>query len=299
MSVANRLDRPAFKRSPVGRALTSRWGARLTSYVVFIIGWQLLAMLVERVPGPWETMDFIWREVSGGDLGGVRKGQFLEHFGATVPRFAIGLIASFVVGTVVGIAIGSVSFVRALLSDVLLVFLALPAIIWAFLTVMWYGLGWEAPVYTVILSATPFVAVNVAQGVRAVSPELHRMSDAFGVPRNRRLRSLMLPAVTGYLFTGLRFAVIIGWNAVLLAEWFGATDGVGWRARLWYDAARYRGFIGWAIIFIVFIFLLDGLVLSPIQKRAFRWRDSAGDDLELELELGVTDMETIAKTQFL
>jgi len=282
MSVATMLDRPRFARTPVGRAVLSTWGARLTSYVVFLISWQLLAWYAERVPAPWETFDFICREMSGGSHGGVVTGEFWEHFSVTVVRFTIGLIFGFIVGAVLGIAIGSSSFFRALMSDVLLVFLALPAVIWAFLTVMWFGLGWEAPVYTVILSAAPFVAVNVAQGVRAVSPELHRMSDAFGVPRNRRLSSLMLPAIAGYLFTGLRFAFIVGWNAVLLAEWFGAANGVGWRSRFWYDAARYRGFVGWVIIFIAFIFLVDGLVLSPIQRRAFRWRKSGVTDLGVE-----------------
>ena len=283
MSTATVSDRSSFRRNPVGRALVSTWGARLTSYVVFIISWQLLAWYVERVPAPWETFDFIWRELSGGSHGGVRPGEFWEHFSVTLVRFTVGLTIGFLLGAILGIALGLSSFTRALLSDVLLVFLALPAIIWAFLTTMWFGLGWEAPVYTVILSAAPFVAVNVAQGVRSVPPDLHRMSEAYRVPRNRRIRSLLLPAITGYLFTGLRFAVIISWNAVLLAEWFGASNGVGWRARLWYDAARYRGFVGWAIIFIAFIFLLDGLVLSPLQRRAFRWRKSGVADLDVEL----------------
>lgn len=294
MSAATISNRPGFTSRTLRRALRSSWGARVTSYVAFVVAWQIVGASFFRVPTPWETLDFIWREVSGGDHGGVRPGQFWEHFSATVPRFAIGISAAFVIGVIGGLAIGSFSFVRALLSDVLLVFLALPAIIWAFLTVMWFGLGWEAPVYTVILSAAPFVAVNVAQGVRAVSPELRRMSDAFGVPRNRRIRSMLLPAITGYLFTGLRFAVIIGWNAVLLAEWFGAVDGVGWRARLWYDAARYKGFVGWAIIFIVFIFLLDGLVLSPLQRRAFRWRASPTSDLDAEA--GAVDIESFTNT---
>ena len=292
MSTATVSDRSSFRRNPVARALVSTWGARLTSYVVFIISWQLLAWYVERVPAPWETFDFIWRELSGGSHGGVRPGEFWEHFSATLFRFTAGLAIGFLLGAILGVALGSSSFMRALLSDVLLVFLALPAIIWAFLTTMWFGLGWEAPVYTVILSAAPFVAVNVAQGVRSVPPDLHRMSEAYRVPRNRRIRSLLLPAITGYLFTGLRFAVIISWNAVLLAEWFGATNGVGWRARLWYDAARYRGFVGWAIIFIAFIFLVDGLVLSPLQRRAFRWRKSGVADLGVEL--GGLDAEELA-----
>jgi NitT/TauT family transport system permease protein len=113
------------------------------------------------------------------------------------------------------------------------------------------------------------------------------MSDAFGVPRNRRVRDLILPAVTGYLFTGLRFGVIVGWNAVLLAEWFGAANGVGWRSRFWYDAARYRGFLGWVLVFIGFIVLVDTLVLRPLQRRAFRWRAPAADSVEV----GLPDIE--------
>ncbi len=284
MSVATLLDRPSLKRHPVGRALTSSWGARITSYVAFIILWQLLATFVARVPSPVATLQFIWTELTWGNHGGVVTGEWVEHLSVTFIRFSIGLLIGVVAGVIVGVAVGSSGFMRAFLSDVLLVFLALPAIIWAFLTVMWFGLGWEAPVYTVALSAAPFVAVNIAQGVRAVSPELHDMSDAFHVPQNRRFRSLLMPAIAGYLFTGLRFAFIIGWNAVLLAEWFGAGNGVGWRSRLWYDGARYHGFIGWVIIFVTIIFLVDGLILTPLQKRAFRWRRSDAPAIEIELD---------------
>jgi NitT/TauT family transport system permease protein len=294
MTAAAQPGAPAVNNRGPWEALTSNWGARLTSYLAFLVFWQLLAISVERVPAPLDTFDFIWRELSGGSHGGVVTGEFWEHFSVTVVRFSIGLVFAFAFGVILGMAIGVSGFFRALMSDVLLVFLALPAVIWAFLTVMWFGLGWEAPVYTVILSAAPFVAVNVAQGVRAVSPELHRMSDAFGVPRNRRIRSLMLPAISGYLFTGLRFAFIIGWNAVLLAEWFGSSNGVGWRSRFWYDAARYRGFVGWVIIFVAFIFLVDGLILTPLQRRAFRWRRSPTSGLRAEAgDIGEDDFAVI------
>ena len=279
------------RRAKLRRALTSDWAARVSFYIAVLLGWQLLAWQVERMPAPWETFDFILRELAGASHGGVITGEFWEHFLATLQRFSIGLVVGFVIGVVLGLGIGSLPFIKSLLNDVMLVFLALPAVIWAFLTVMWFGLGWEAPVYTVILSTIPFVAVNVTQGVRAVSPDLHRMSDAFKVPRQRRVRHLMLPALTGYLFTGLRFAVIIGWNAVLLAEWFGSVNGVGWRSRFWYDASRYRGFVGWVIIFIGFIFLVDGLVMRPLQRKAFRWRDGrAGAD---QGETGEAMIDTI------
>ena len=283
MTHSNIIEHASSKPPPdllrsLPTVLTSGWGIRLTAYLVFLLGWQLLALIAPRVPGPGPVLHFLWIEVTSGPHGGVLRGQFLEHFGVTLYRFGLGLAIAITIGALLGILIGSIPFARALLNDTLLVFLALPAIIWAFLTTMWFGMGPTAPIITTALTAAPFVAVNVAQGVRAITPDLHWMSAAFHVPWFKRWRHLILPAVMGYLFAGIRFAIIIGWNGVLLAEWFGAAEGVGWRTRFWYDANRYRGFVGWVILFILFIVLLDRFVLTPLQHHAFRWRDPPKSD---------------------
>jgi sulfonate transport system permease protein len=86
------------------------------------------------------------------------------------------------------------------------------------------------------------------------------------------VRELVLPFVMDYVFTGLRFGIIVGWNAVLLSEWFASTEGVGWRTRYWYDANDFDGFVAWILLFVGFIVIFDRLVLAPIQNRVFRWR---------------------------
>lgn len=268
----------------LGRLLTSSGAARLTSYLALLAGWFLLAAVEDRFPGPPRVAEFLWTELTGGSHGGIQRGEWAEHVLVTMERFGFGLLIALVSGIALGILIGSFRYFHALLNDTLLVFLALPAVIWAFITVIWFGLGWRAPVWTVALAGAPFVAVNVSHGVRAIGPELRRMSKSFNVPVVKRIRHLILPAVTGYIFAGFRFAVIIGWNGVLLAEWFGSAEGVGWRTRFWYDANRYQGFVGWILLFIVIIVALDRLVLTPLQKRAFRWRDAGGKDSEFREE---------------
>jgi len=275
----------------VGRFVRSDLFARIASYLSLLLLWQLVAMYESRFPTPAETFGFLWIEVTGGQHGGVVRGQFLEPFAATLPRFIVGIAIAMVLGVVTGVVIGGSKLAEALLKDTLLVLVALPAIIWAFLTQMWLGLGDEAVVITTFLSAFPFVSVNVIQGIQAIPRDLRRMSGAYHVSLYRRLRHMQIPAVTGYLFAGFRFAVIIGWNAILLGEWFSASDGVGWRSRYWYDANRYKGFVGWVIIFIAFIVLLDRLVLVRLQRRAFRWRDaqlSATERQAEEIDVGIT-----------
>jgi sulfonate transport system permease protein len=171
-----------------------------------------------------------------------------------------------------GLVMGMAPIARALLKDTLTVGLAIPAIIWAFLTALWFGFSWKAPVLTVAFSATPFVAINVLQGVQGTPRDLTRMAKAFGTSLHRRVRELVLPFVMDYVFTGLRFGIIVGWNAVLLSEWFASTEGVGWRTRYWYDANDFDGFVAWILLFVGFIVIFDRLVLAPIQNRVFRWR---------------------------
>jgi NitT/TauT family transport system permease protein len=275
----------------IGRVVRSDLFARLVSYLSLLLLWQLVALFEDRFPTPAETFGFLWIEVTGGSHGGVVRGQFLEHFAATLPRFGSGIAIAVILGVVVGVVIGGSKLAEALLKDTLLVLVALPAIIWAFLTQMWWGMGDGPVVITTFLSAFPFVAVNVVQGIQAIPRELRRMSGAYHVPLARRIRHLQIPAVTGYLFAGFRFAVIIGWNAVLLGEWFSASDGVGYRSRYWYDANRYKGFVGWVILFIVFIVVLDRFVLVRLQRRAFRWRDaqlSAAERQAEEIDVGIT-----------
>lgn len=263
------VERPAPPRMVrllrlVRAAALSDAGAQITSYACALAGWQLLSGLYERVPGPVEVVRFLGDEVG--------RGGVADNFLVTAERFFAGLGIAFVAGVVLGILIGMTPLARALLKDTMMVGLAIPAIIWALLTALWFGFAWKAPVLTVALTATPFVAVNVSQGVQATPRDLIRMSKAYGVSLPRRVRGLVLPFVMDYVFTGLRFAIITGWNGVLLSEWFASTEGVGWRTRFWYDANNYTGFVAWVVLFVGFIVVLDRLVLVPAQGRVFRWR---------------------------
>jgi ABC-type nitrate/sulfonate/bicarbonate transport system permease component len=249
------------------RLLTSDRAARFTFYVVAFLGWIALAGLFERIPGPSSVVDSLVKEFS--------RGEVFGNFADTFYRFGIGVGLSIVVGTLVGVLIGLSPMARAFLESPVMVALSIPAIMWAFLTVMWFGFGHVSPIVTTFLTAVPFMVVNVAQGVLGVSRDLRDMSSSYGVPIGRRVRELVLPAVMGYVLAGIRFVVIMGWNGVLLAEWFGGSGGAGYRARYWYDANQFAGFAAWVVLFVGVIIILDQVIFERLSRRAFRWRDSS------------------------
>jgi ABC-type nitrate/sulfonate/bicarbonate transport system permease component len=250
---------------PQTSLLRSEIGARVTFYVLALLLWMFLAYISDRIPGPLTTVQALIEEF--------RRGNVINDFFTTMYRFGIGVALSVVLGVLMGVPMGLSSYARAFLESPVLVGLSMSAIIWAFLTVMWFGFGWEAPIATIVLTSVPFVAINVAKGASGVSRDLRDMSQAYGVPLKRRTRHLILPAIAPYLVTGLRFGVILGWQAVLLAEWFGATEGVGFRARYWYDGNVFDGFAAWVIIFLVFILIMDRWIMEPVARRTFAWRD--------------------------
>ena len=254
--------RPAWQRR-----FTSDKAARFTFYACALLFWVVLAGLFERIPGPPSVIDSLIEEF--------RRGEVFGNFADTFYRFGIGVALSIVVGILVGVAIGLSPMARAFLESPVMVALSIPAIMWAFLTVMWFGFGHTSPIVTTFLTAVPFMIVNVAQGVQGVSRDLRDMSSSYGVPVRRRIRDLVLPAVMGYVMAGIRFVVIMGWNGVLLAEWFGGSGGAGYRARYWYDANQFAGFAAWVVLFVGVIIILDQVIFERLSRRAFRWRDAS------------------------
>ncbi|CAN5699301.1 ABC transporter permease subunit [soil metagenome] len=252
---------PAWRRRATSQ-LTSAvaWTASLAT--MFAV-WQLAVVFGHRVPSLTATFGRFGSESA--------DGQLWTNLAVSVNRFALGLVAALVVGAALGIAMGLSRITDYALTDLTMAGLAIPAVIWALLTTMWFGFGWLTPVTTVFLCGLPFVIVNIAKAVRAIPAETMLMARAFGVGRIEVLRNIIAPAVAGSTIAAVRFAIMSAWNGLLLAEWFGATSGVGWRARYWYDANQLDGFLAWVLLFIAFLIIVNQ-ALGLAENRATRWR---------------------------
>lgn len=239
--------------------------AAVTAALASILAaWQVAVLVGNRVPSVTDSIQRLITEAEVGEL--------WHNLALSMNRFVLGLAAALIVGAVIGVLMGLSRLADLAFSDLNAAALAIPAVIWALLTTMWFGFGWLTPVVTVFLSGLPFVVVNIAKATRAVPADLILMARAFGVSRSRVLREIVAPAVAGSTVAAVRFAIMSAWNGLLLAEWFGATSGVGWRARYWYDANQLDGFLAWVLVFILLLVIADLLILGPIERYATRWR---------------------------
>ena len=262
---------------PPAEDRSSRWTRRpwfinVLAIAILLGIWQYLTGINDRVPPIEDVGAFLVDEIRGASHGGAISGEFWSPLTVSLQRYAIGLAIGIPLGAILGLLIGASRRFHALLNDTVLVLLVLPSVVWAFAASLWFGFGSTAPVVAVVLTAVPFMAFNLRTGVATIDAGLTEMSHSFRVPAKRRIVHLSLGGALPSAVTGTRLAFMTSWNSLLIVEWFGATSGVGWRARFWYDALRFPGFVAWIFLFVVIISLLDWLVLRRLERRSVRWQ---------------------------
>jgi NitT/TauT family transport system permease protein len=268
------VNQPAgIKSSPVVRALLTPRAARITAPLVFLVAWQVLApMIPSRIlPMPSEVAEAMWEQI--------RDGALVDSFSISLGRLALGFALALAIGSVAGLAMGMSPRIGAMLHDFVIVGLTFPYLIWGLLVAMWFGFGNVGPVLVVIIAATPYVILNMSEGVRDVSKELRDMASAYGVPRERVVRHLVLPSLSPFLFASLRYGLANGWKGLVLAEVFSGTSGAGYHINEMREYGDFAGVVGFALWFASFSILVERLIFGRLSRRVFRWRPATAGEV--------------------
>jgi NitT/TauT family transport system permease protein len=176
------------------------------------------------------------------------------------------------VGTVFGILMGLKRDVEIFLDSWIMVLLTVPAVCWAFLCVLWFGISDIAPIVTIVLIVAPFVIMNIWEGTKALEKPLIEMGNVYRADRLLMLRKIVLPQLLPYGFSSLRIALSLSWKIALVAEAFGAGNGVGQELINWFQNTRVDMMLAWGTSFMILMVLIDLLVFRLLARRAFAWR---------------------------
>jgi NitT/TauT family transport system permease protein len=192
--------------------------------------------------------------------------------GKTIWRIFEGFVLSMLVGTALGLLMGLKRDVEIFFDSWIMVLLTVPAVCWAFLSVLWFGLSDIAPILTIVLIVFPFVVMNIWEGTKAVERDLIGMGRVFKANRSLMLRKVIIPQLMPYVFSSLRIALSLSWKIALVAEAFGAGDGVGQELINWFQDTRVDMMLAWGVSFMIVMVLIDLLVFRLWERRVFAWR---------------------------
>jgi len=244
-------------------------GATVLSVAAVLLAWQVASLFF--TPGIFPGLGRLAADLSV-VLAGNGRHRLVDHVPVTLLRVVVGFAVATAVGTLFGTAMGTRRRAERYLLATTLVLLGVPAIVWAFVLVSWFGLtSLLVPVATITLVVVPYVTINVWEGIQDVDYRLVEMADAYEVGRVQRLTGVYLPQIGPYLFSTVRIAFAISWKIVLIAEMFGATHGVGFAINYYFTRDATGMVVAWALPIMMLVYALDRL-LNRVERRFFDWR---------------------------
>jgi NitT/TauT family transport system permease protein len=247
---------------------------RAGSIVVLLVLWSIAARLMhdpEVLPGPLVIGDTIAKDlVTPGPEG--QSAYF--HIGITLARIFIAFIASMLAGIGIGLAMGLSRIIENALLAVIPLMLTMPTILMVFLAVMWFGFSEAGGLIAVMAVVTPYVAVNIFEGAKAMDKSLIEMGVTFKAGRSLLIRKVYLPQLMPYIFSAFRYAFGVTWKIVALAETFGLKYGIGYMFFFWFGQFNMEQVLAWIIMFVVLMLILEHGVFARLESRAFAWRAS-------------------------
>ncbi len=140
-----------------------------------------------------------------------------------------------IAGTGIGLAMGLNRLCERSLLALIPLMLTTPTILMVFVAIMWFGYSEAGGLVAVMAVVTPFVAVNMYEGTKAMDKSLIDMAVTFKAPRSLLLRKVYLPQLMPYIFSAFRYAFGQTWKIVALAETFGLKFGIGYMFFFWFQ----------------------------------------------------------------
>ncbi|RXN91729.1 ABC transporter permease [Achromobacter aloeverae] len=206
-------------------------------------------------------------------LGGL-FGTDLIHVAITLARLAAAIVFSALAGVLIGLLMGTAKRVGPYLKAVVIIDTGIPALSWMLLAVFWFK-DPEARIFfilTVIL--LPFYALNVYEGVRALSTEWVDMLESFRPSRWQMLRFLVAPHIIPYIFLTTKSVIGYAIRMVIFAELVASAVGIGSRMSFAQSTFRIDQVMAWTFLLVVLNLVFQWLA-GWAERRFLGWRKEA------------------------
>lgn len=152
----------------------------------------------------------------------------LQETGVSLLETIEGFALAIVIGVPIAIVIVRSAVLERLVYPLLLMVNAIPKIAVAPLLVVWMGFGQLPKVVMVLLMCFFPVVISTAQGMKSTPVELVELLRSLNASRAQEFFKLRLRYAMPQIFTGLKVAISLAVIGSVIAEFVGATRGLGY-----------------------------------------------------------------------
>lgn len=244
--------------------LTSRIGGLLgnASLLLVVLAWHLVSQtrLAGILPGPIEVTKSLFVLL--------QERAFLFDLFSSGLRVVVSLAAAMAIGAILAFLPYWFPPLNSTIHDTVKPFLnSFPAIAWALLASIWFGVSNFTVIFVQTAILIPFCLVNISEGIRLLDRDLLEMGQSFTTRSRRIFSNITVPLLLPYIVSALRSAYGVAWKIALVAELFGARSGLGFAMLRAENVADTTGVLAICMVIVIVGIAGDRLVIEPLNRR--------------------------------
>ena len=204
-------------------------------------------------------------------ISGYRDGDLLQHTWVTFQEIAIGFPIGAISGIALGYAFGRSRLLAEVFEPIIIALNGIPRTALAPLFIVWLGIGLWSKVGVVFLLTFFLNFFNTYTGMRQMDQEYVDLAGLMGVKGWKLTFKVILPAISPYVFTGIRTSIPFAVIGAIVGEFVAATEGIGFFIRM--SAGIFKTadvFVG-IIVLMIMVIIIDRIA-ELIERRALRWQ---------------------------
>jgi NitT/TauT family transport system permease protein len=237
----------------------------LVSLLVFAVVWEVLSHLAPALGIPPFAIPSLLRIAKS--IATITP----IDIAVTLARVIGALIASFVIGLTLAMAMYRSEPLEKYLHPIIRLFMAVPVVSWILFAVLWFP-GVEFRIgFVLVVVCGPVFLVDTLDAMRSVTRELRHMMQSFRPTTVQYFLKLMLPAIVPTIFTSWKVNISLAIRVVTIAELVGAVTGIGHQLSVAQELFSVADVFAWTIVLVALLFMLEAIV-AHVERHLLRWR---------------------------
>ena len=207
--------------------------------------------------------------------GAVISGSIRDHLFYSLSNLGLGLIIACVIGIPAGLLMGGNKYVEKILSPYVWALASVPRIALVPLFILFLGFSVKMQVTIITLSAVFPIIINSWAGVKTTDKSLLAAAKVFGANRRELYMKVVLPYTLPFIISGIQQGIGRGLVAVIIAEIFGGSRGLGYLVSR--SADTFNSALMYAVLLLLVIVSLSLVQLTRwLEAYVAPWRRLEG-----------------------
>ena len=204
-------------------------------------------------------------------IANIQSGTLIGHTWVTLQEIGIGFPLGAISGISAGYLFGRSRTLAEIFEPIIIALYGVPRTALAPLFIVWLGIGIWSKVGVVLLLTFFLNFFNTYAGMKQMDREYIDLARLMGAKGHTLTFRVILPAVSPYIFTGLKTSIPFSVIGAVVGEFIASTEGIGFFIRL--SAGIFRTadvFVGIIVLMSMVIFM--NTIAGLIERRVLQWQ---------------------------